>query len=574
VPEHIEELTLGSLLPALSEKDASLKPPDRDHSTRVPLKDYLNNHHSDALDALVCLDLTVYEHGLESIPRFLLVAPDSTFEPYVSVVKALAHPTNDAERNVSVTYSVAVHKEFLDSDRMVILHLPARDEQSRHGPPETLVEIKYALRHFTAGTHECPPLSESFHKFRTLLEGQQDKLITRTGAPIGAMVCCNFRVADPIDPSGFRTLGQIFLGLSRQGLDIGNKPPLNRHVRFLLRDLACLLYRTNSAELLAERGLDEGRATFAHEAIRMVRLVKRWPSAVDDWFETGYAADGGVTLRPKVSLSKQWSALDLKMIPLASDFDAAVNQMLLWAMADSAVDLPFCRFTGDAKATPILPDSLEELAKRCFEVARGSVEVAFIVESYAIPLQPLAVPPLTDYVSSHFPELEVRAEEWAGRLIWADRPLPFLVDLSRLLIVAFREAVEHGAWTQRPGLAIEHQRSGVRAKIACSLTRRRRENGPDELLLEIINPLRKHEGDEMFSDRPDDLVLSRDELQAVRDSLHLKSAAYSPVGAQGRRQAYFFVKRMSGEVVMNEADEDEGVWRLKCRFSVPEAMLA
>jgi len=561
IPDNdIYDLPIEQILPALGSK-VSLDPRSSQQfngQSQSPLLKYLADEHKDALSSLVCLDLTVYEYGLEHLPFFHLIAAEGAFSTYKNVVIDLVTPKvlPGDETNKKYSYSVAINKDFIGKDRITVISFDEKQEQSiaadktKEVSTDKLIEEHYQLREYSPTAFPTvPKISDALNEFKGLLSDNRHELCSVDGNQLSMLICCNFRVAEDAIGRGFRTLGQIFLGIST---------PISRtttgeiivpaSTSRLIADLACLLFRTNSAGLALTAASNYSRDIFTHEAKKLVNLVHSWPKNIESCLgQTGDPVD--VAALRLANLEEAVDVSNTQAIVLPQYFDAALAQMRLWTMSENIGDLPFefknlCN-SGSTEG------NLHLFMKACYEAAKDQNIFAFMLKSRLLQVSPSKILALESYLKSKLPKLNISNGTPAFKLS-PNKPEE-LTDLSRFLIVVFREAIQHGDWK-------EHIQCKFRNVVSDGIHL--------TLELEISNNIWLDPHESNFSDIPSGFPLSEKKLCDIRKGLHTSPLSCIRVGRRGRRQLSFFLDRTnSGSVLYVGQHENTPIWSVLCRLN-------
>jgi len=508
---------------------------------------YLKSHYGDFLRSIVCLDLTLYEHGQDSLPIFHLISPSPTLGAYKQIVKELVTPTRNSEGNLESS-SIAIHQDFLQHDRMCILPVNGPEFASSldYQIGLNLEEEHYPMRDYSPQVYRAPTeLTVSLRRFQTLLAERRSLLRSLSGKPINLMVCCNFRAAEKHTSFGFRTLGQLFLGLSSVEFDGETLP--DAAAKFLL-DLSILLYRSNASALFFGQGQVQSLDTFSHEAKKLVQLVKEWPKPPSR-FEDSNGRPLSVSAIRMTGIAKPLPIEQISILPFPQYFDTAVAQMLLWTMADSMADLPF--YAEDATGNATMPSIFSDLATKCFNVARMQVFFAFARAFRFMAKDFSALTRFQQYLDSKLPRLLVTGDASDILLDWRDECAVALTNLSRLMIVAAREALQHGDWS-----------AAISFRLAFSTDK------DYPLQLEINNQRINEWKSDLFRDSLSAVGIQTELLMDVRKKLHQISENYSRNGRQGRKQIQVLATAALGRVDRQSSPNapSHELWAVVCSF--------
>jgi hypothetical protein len=545
------DLDMGAVTPGLGVYIRLDQPQsqERTNGQASRLLGFLKEHHAQILREACCLDLTVYEYGTETKPFFHLIAPTGTIDAYEESVAALVK-LDGLEGDMS--YSVALHPGFRTKNSLIVIRLPLHDDiavPSDVAP--MLIERRYLLR--GAGPARCKypeALEESLSRFEEELLKRQGRIRSTDGHAIRCLLCCNFTVTEGDETGPFRSLGQLFLGLC-ESPSPQSEASLRPIVAALIRDIGFLLYRGGSAGLLLGAGKDSARRNFSHEAKKLVQLVNNWAVPLDTYFDV-VGNPGSFTAKLREGY-EDLAPSNFALIPLPEYFASANDIILAWTMADAPSDLPFFDHTRGISG---LPQSFGELFAVCYKVARRQCLLSFLRTAGSIHAKLSAMTKLEAYLTAKMPGLAIAGSAVDSKLDWAS-PLfrPRLVDLSRLMLVAFREALQHGSW--KPGIKV-------------SLTVSQGREGITMLDLKVQN-MRLGEDKEtwLFDDAPAGLLLTSEQLLNARNDLKVSIPTLSPVDRQGRRQIEFLVGYAGGSLAGDigfEAEKHDASWTVACRF--------
>jgi hypothetical protein len=512
-----------------------------------PLLSFLQQYHSPILGGVCCIDLTVYEYGTETKPFFHLIAPANTIAAYEESVAALVK-LGGTEGDMS--YSVALHPKFRTRNSLIPIELPSHGET--HGSTNSataLVEKRYLLR--GSGPTRCgypEALEDSLSRFREELLKRQASIRSTEGHVIICLLCCNFTITEGNEDGPFRSLGQLFLGL-------GESPQVGKSLRpavsALIRDIGFLLYRGGSAGLLLGAGKDTARRNFSHEAKKLVQLVHDWVVPMDRYFDIN-SAPGSFTASLRAG-NGDLAPSSFGLIPLPEYFASANDIILAWTMADVPSDLPFFDHNVGISG---LPSSFRKLFVACYNVALRQCMLSFLRTAGSLHAKLGAIQSLETYLRTKMPELAVAGPAVDHKLNWVSKIFrPRLVDLSRLILVAFREALQHGSWSH---------------EIQVWLGASKDSKGDIILDLKVQNARIGADGErKIFEDAPGTLLLNPEQLAIARSELKVSIPTLSPVDRQGRRQIEFLASYAGGSLAGNinfETAEDDALWTVDCRF--------
>jgi len=289
---------------------------------------------------------------------------------------------------------------------------------------------------------------------------------------------------------------------------------------------------------------DSSRATFAHEAKQLVKLLRDWPAPLENYFEISEGANY-FTACPKME-SRHLGALDFSVIVLPDYFFSAASQVLSWTMADSSSDLPF--YKEDDRGSS-LPSTFQELFISCYEAAKMQCILSFLQMAGSVHQALTAMRRISEYLQGKMPRLVIKGTAVENPLDWTWPEFsPSLVDFSRLMMVILREAIQHGSWIHEVVVSIEILYDGT-------------------LWMEAVNGLR--DGDEsLFLDLPEDLPLQKEDFEFARNTLHTRNATFSPIGRQGRRQVAFLAASAGGSLIFSDRNNAFGrhCWMVQCEF--------
>lgn len=542
--QDIRDMTLSSVAPAL-EADIQL-----DQSLRgigsgkqgKSLLEFLEQYHAKLLKDVCAVDLTVYEYGLEGVPSFHLVGPSGAINAYRESVNELTTPEPTSRGDLC--YSIALNPEFRERNSLKVITLPplADDGLERIDSDSRLVWESYPLPTYNMVRPEYPKLDQSLQRFRALLSRRQDTIRSCDGRAIRTLLCCNFTLPELRESGPLRAFGQLFLGLST--LPFNGPDSLRPEVADAIRDLGFLLYRGGSASLLLGTARDSSRATFAHEAKKLVQLIHDWPARLENYFDVT-EENGSLTAFLKARYIGL-RASELYLVLLPDSFFAATNQMLTWTMADSVSDLPF--YDADLGAAS-LPSTFRELLTASHEASVKQCILSFLRSAGSLHVALLGMRRLDQYLQTKMPSLSLAGSAIDSPVDWRSSEfVPRLVDFSRLIMVIFREAIQHGSWNEIVSVHLEVWPDG-------------------RLDLIVTNGVRNGDAANLFADAPKDLPLQREDLEHARTTLHAQTPTFSPVGRQGRRQISFLADSSLGELIYIGPKRDApGIWTVNCRF--------
>jgi len=427
--------------------------PNKANAEQSELLRYLKRNHNDLLNQTAFIDLTIYEYGKETLPIFQIIAPNKEIvSHYRKEIKNFLEP-RDSDSG-GLTFSVALHPDFRTKPSMRIVALEPvilGTDKDKKPVRIQMAEEYYPLRTYGPNHHHYPSekeggLDRSLSEFKSFIADQKvrEKLVDHHGRALNNIICCNYLVS--ISETASRTLGQIFLGVSTPEIleHTSGRTRLAELIRSFLEDLGLLLYRNNAGSLLFAAGEDISRQTFAHETKALVKTLMDWSAPLNDYFELRDPQ------KPEVIALRADKAFvqssNLGVIPLLSAHQAALRYLLHWTMADAPSDLPFYRRGA-------LPETFEDLIKACADEAWNAFSYTvfyslgprqgdiheFLPEFEA----------LHEWLKSQKPELRVDGNHSIlPNIDWLTPGFkPLMVDFSRLILMSFREAYQHGGWT-------------------------------------------------------------------------------------------------------------------------------
>lgn len=210
-----------------------------------------------------------------------------------------------------------------------------------------------------------------------------------------------------------------------------------------LARLLYMLYEGRYAQLagkeLLRLGRDQARFDSSHEVKHLVQALREWPQDL--------AAFGLMDVNQGAAATSEEG--DYAIVPFRKLFDAGLAYVQMWAMAGSESDLPFYRRRGRK-----LPQTVAELISECF----SSAKEGFLIRLFRkYPVLPQWVGPLRHTYAAlegAMPKLEVSGTGVQLAPGWQGERVGFWLNLSRLLLCEFREALQHGVWTCEFGITV------------------------------------------------------------------------------------------------------------------------
>jgi len=534
--------------------------PNKGNAEQSELLRYLQRNHNDLLNQTAFIDLTIYEYGKETLPIFQIIAPNEEIVThYRKKINNFLEP-RDSDSG-GLTFSVALHPDFRTkpSLRVVALEpcISASDDSSTETKQkEEMAEEYYPLRTYGPNHHQYPSPEEggvdlSLSKLKNFMTQPtvRQELVDRHGRVINNIICCNYLVS--MNETTSRTLGQIFLGVStREVLDhTSGKSRLLEPIRAFLGDLGLLLYRNNAGSLLFAAGEDISRQTFAHETKRLVKTLMDWSAPLTDYFESrDDQKPDSFALRPEKAFVEP---SNLGVIPLFNAHQAGLRHLLQWTMADAPSDLPFyCRGS--------LPENFVSLVKACAKEAWDafSYSLFYSLASRQGDIHELLAEfeALFQWLQSQKPEVRVDGNHSIlPKIGWHEEDFrPSMVDFSRLILMSFREAYQHGSWAH-----------GIDLKFTCELNRK-------NFMIEICNRRLtdeqiKHEGSLLpgaFA------MVKAEDLINVRSQLN-RSSTLGGTRHSGQTQLDFLTEAAGGSLSHSGPwEDDKEFWSVIANFPI------
>lgn len=322
-------------------------------------------------------------------------------------------------------------------------------------------------------------------------------------------------------------------------------------ILFLARALGMPLEKLKEYGTGFRGGSSQVVETFTHEAKKHIQLVKQWPQPLDAFVLSPDTADG-FHLFLKTSPGQMLDPREVGIIVARDAFGAAVDEMLLWTMADTKADLPFYR--GEEAGPQRLPESLMALAKEAFSVATRHIALQFVFGCRLLPNNVLKVRALLVYLDSVLPKLCNSGNAVGIPLVWSEDQGVRLTNLARLLIALFREAVEHGEW--REGIEVNCESTSANL-FELTVANGKFSNAPSN------NP---------FHDCPLGEPCATAELWRIRQSLDTHSSKVRTF-SHGKDEIAFLAKRAAGEVVFHGEQSGQG-FKATIRFANPSFLQA
>lgn len=213
----------------------------------------------------------------------------------------------------------------------------------------------------------------------------------------------------------------------------------------LSRSLGMPLEMLKEHSLGEREGAEKAQDFFSHLAKPLIKRTKRMPLPFSEIFNvvTNNKGQDSLVMRPDQDANVDYE--NCIVIPNAVEFNESMDQILLWTLGNSMVDLPF--YKTDKK----MPSDLISLAQECFHAAKRRIlfEFADEIHSYCQGnFNFRGISELDDILEPQLPKLTslTSASSMPINFQWTQANQPHLINLSRFLILMFKEAFEHGAW--------------------------------------------------------------------------------------------------------------------------------
>lgn len=211
-----------------------------------------------------------------------------------------------------------------------------------------------------------------------------------------------------------------------------------------LLDLARLLsmrYEAEYSELAAKElrkiGFNSAQTDWSHETKNTIAALREWLHAPSDF---------NFTQQKEFDGEEYVEFSDFAIVPFRELFNVAMVQLQLWTMAGSLSDLPFYKRTSES-----LPKTLKELIQLSFEFQINTFFLRLFRKHLIRKNTVKALARVIEHFRTIQPHLKIEGTPNALTLTpdWEiEDKQTFWIDFTRLLLCAFREALQHGDWKE------------------------------------------------------------------------------------------------------------------------------
>ncbi len=210
--------------------------------------------------------------------------------------------------------------------------------------------------------------------------------------------------------------------------------------RYLL-DLAKLLtkqyeaeYSVRAADAQRRTGTASSRTNWAHECVRVVEGLRRQHLDPEEF---------GFEVRRRPENASDGIINDFGIIAFDSLYQAGMDHLMAWATSNNEYDLPFEE----------LPTDIGELIEETYQSVADAILVTIFRRVLITPETLSYVESVLSHIRARMPKIRIITSNDVLRsnVDWSDNR-QFWVDLTKMLMLEFREALQHSKW--EPGISI------------------------------------------------------------------------------------------------------------------------
>ncbi len=431
----------------------------------IRLLTHLNKpHYKDILSSCCFIDLTVYDYRKENLLLFKVIAPsEEKANLYKRNIDDYLKPKPTSQNGDQESFSIAANPQFRREDSMYLVSLlPVSDPNATPSiqydySNSMFAEIEYSSPEYGHKKFKFPDLQRSLAEFQRFLTANQRKFTDPIGRALVTVVCVNYLLPALSDDAELRPFGQLFLGVS-SAVTNGHNTGIREEYRRFLSDLAILLYRNCAGQRAWKEGFADTEESFAHRNGPIMGLLWDWPRQMSDYFEITNSDSLGFSATLIKEHQDYLKPENIGIIPLVQWYKRVLNHVRSWTLPTHHNNLPLIN--------GVVPKNIKALIDVCFD-AGWEIYAFTLFDSATNRDYPLEFRTLA-HIYSHFESLRPvihyagSAQDHALDLKERVRGLDYSL-LSRVIIMTFQEAIQHGDWSKPVGVELEYVNGGVLA---------------------------------------------------------------------------------------------------------------